>query len=97
MKIPSTVAEYQVLGVLHVGVDLTVFEESVRVKDVRVRIHRFVAEHRPFDPQPVVKRSPQNQVTYHMLSRIIAPAGMNCPSYTSSSINRCGIPEAGPI
>ena len=48
MKIPSTVAEQQVLGVLHVGVDLTVFEESVRVKDVCVRIHRFVTEHRPF-------------------------------------------------
>ena len=48
MGVPSTVPEQHLLGVLHVGVDLTVFEESVRVKDVCVRIHRFVTEHRPF-------------------------------------------------
>ena len=48
MKIPSTITEQHLLGVLHVGIDLTVFEEPVRIESVRVRIHRFVMEHRPF-------------------------------------------------
>ena len=45
---PSTVPEQHLLGVLHIGIDLTVFEEPARVEGVRVRIRRFVTEYRPF-------------------------------------------------
>jgi len=47
MKIPSTVPKHQLFGVLHVGVDLTVFKEPVRIEEVGIRVHRFIAEHRP--------------------------------------------------
>jgi len=48
MRVPSTIPEQQLLGVLHVGVDPTVFEEPAGIEGVRVRIHRFVTEYRPF-------------------------------------------------
>jgi len=48
MEIPSPVPEQHLLGVLHVRVDLTILEESAGVEGVRVWIHRFVTEYRPF-------------------------------------------------
>jgi hypothetical protein len=58
MKIPSTIPEQQLLGVLHFRVDLTVLEESVRIEYVRVRIHQFVPEHRPFRHSTGCHREP---------------------------------------
>jgi len=46
-EVPSTESEQHLLGVLHVGIDLTVFEETAGVEYVRVRIHRFVTEYSP--------------------------------------------------
>jgi len=61
-KIPSAVPKHQLLGIPHIGINLTVFEESVRIEDVCIGIHRFVAEHHPVNTQPTVRRSPQNRV-----------------------------------
>ena len=45
-------------------------------------------------PQPVAMKMPQKRATCHILLRIVVPAGMSCPLYTSSSITRRVAPEA---
>ena len=95
-KIPSTPTESLHFGVLYGGVDLTIFEEPVRVEGVRVRIIRLVAEHRPsqHSASRPKKGVYEMGMTYHTFFMTVVPAGMNCPWYTSSSITRCAPPEA---
>ena len=47
-EIPSAPPEYQLLGVLHIAIDLPVFEEPVGFEGVCVRIQGFVMKNRPF-------------------------------------------------
>ena len=48
MGIPSTVPKYQLLGILHVGIELTIFKEPARIEDVWIRIRQLVMGYRPF-------------------------------------------------
>ena len=47
-EIPSTPPEYQMLGILYVGINLAISEEPSRIEGVRIRIRRFIAGHRPY-------------------------------------------------
>ena len=48
MRVPSAVPKQHLLGVLHVWINLTVFEEPARVEGMCVWVHRFVMKYRPF-------------------------------------------------
>lgn len=92
MEIPSTVPKHQLFGVLHVRIDLTVFKEPARIKDVRIRIRRFVTGYRPFQYSISNQKKSAEQ---HCVPCVLhdRSTGGNHPLYTSSSINRCGVPE----
>ena len=47
-KVPSAPPKNQLLGILYVEVDLTIFEEPVGFEGVCVGIQRFVVKYRPF-------------------------------------------------
>ena len=46
-KVPSAPSKNQLFGVLHVGIDLPVFEEPLGFEGVCVGIQRFVVKYRP--------------------------------------------------
>ena len=90
-KIPSTVTKQLKFRILHVGVNLTVSEESTRIEDVWVGVHRFIMKHRPFQRSNSCQTT-HRMIAYHVLSIVNAPAGINTPLYTSSSIATCPPP-----
>lgn len=78
--LPSSPPKRHLLRVPHVRVDLTVFEEPVRIESVRIGIHRFITENRPYSIfNRLQKMKSQNGIAYHTLAMTTVPAGMDSP------------------
>ena len=68
-------------------------QESIGIEDHGVNVDRFIMRHFPVHHKPFVSQMWVGaNSTYHILVRIIEPAGMKYPSCTSSSVDRWGPP-----
>ena len=92
----------KLLRVLHLEVDASAFDEPVRIKGPRVWAYALVTRHSPRKGMRIIHRKSgfqQTQTgcpsicTHQTFSKIVVPAGMKHPSYTSSSDTECEVPK----